>query len=251
MRLGTRTFQAQAKQIYPNRPVFLVHTPHIPRVFTRLLWWTPRAVKDALQRWFPEWFLPAMVILKEEKEHNDGRHLLEHEIRMFEQLRSLQGRCIPWCFGCGQSINKQQVKPALVLQYIPGPSLLQVPAEQLLNPCIASSKLCNLAPEDFIHPDLLRELRHTYDELTAKNIVHGDPELHNFIWTGQEIVAIDFEFAEYLRSDSQNQVTNEHEFESMVDAINARIFMAHPELKLAAKVTTSCEGWIRPTQPRL
>lgn len=73
-------------------------------------------------------------------------------------------------------------------------------------------------------------VRTTYDQLTAQHIVHGDPELHNFIWTGQEIVALDFEFAELLRPDSV--ITNEHELNTVIDEISAVILMANPEWAL-------------------
>lgn len=162
----------------------------------------------ALAEWMmPEWFLPRRIILKEMAEGKEG--LLYHEMHILKRLRPLQGRCVPRCFGSGTSDGT----PALMLEYIEGQSLDQLPPEQLLNPHLPSAQ--EVSTEGLLHPYLLLSLREMYNLLTQHGVVHGDPELHNFILTETGVKAVDFGLSTLL----PNDVTNEHELRTVVDRL--------------------------------
>ncbi|KAI0388247.1 hypothetical protein F5Y17DRAFT_251299 [Xylariaceae sp. FL0594] len=84
--------------------------------------------------------------------------------------------------------------------------------------------LYDLKYDDIPHPDLLSKLRHMYDQFTQNGVVHGDPELHNFIHTEQGVVAIDLEYSHLLPHD----VTNEDELVGLIHKIGATIDVESP-----------------------
>ncbi|KAH7633188.1 hypothetical protein B0T09DRAFT_395457 [Sordaria sp. MPI-SDFR-AT-0083] len=87
--------------------------------------------------------------------------------------------------------------PDILLEKVEGVLLRDLPAEELGD-------------------SLLKQLEETYRVLTEKGVVHGDPNLHNFLRVNNErTVAIDFEFSYPLPSD----IRNEHEFETLKDQI--------------------------------
>lgn len=54
-----------------------------------------------------------------------------------------------------------------------------------------------------------------YGPLTQHGIVHGDPELHNFIWTSLGVKVVGFELSNILPYD----VTNEYELRTILDGL--------------------------------
>lgn len=70
----------------------------------------------------------------------------------------------------------QRPTPAILLEYIKGVSLSNLPTEELES------------------PHLLGELKDMYNLLTENGVVYGDPRLHNFLRVNNRIVPIDFEF---------------------------------------------------------
>lgn len=150
----------------------------------------------------------------------------ENERRIFQQLRPLQGRCIPRFFGRAVCHDGA---PALVFEYVQGIPLHELPLEQLLNPQ-ASDEAVQNGEVDLIHPRLEEELQDLYSQLTKHGILHGDPELHNFLWTENGVVAVDFEFASKLRDDDMG-ITHDLELElnSIFDDIRKIIYRERPE----------------------
>ncbi|KAL2179613.1 uncharacterized protein P884DRAFT_268013 [Thermothelomyces heterothallicus CBS 202.75] len=205
IQFGFRRFRAPAKRIYANRHVFLLDVPPNP-IACWLSSWMPQLVCSWLQRLLPEWFLPATVTLKERNPQKADSY--ENEIATYKHLRHLQGHCIPRMFGEVASYDHEQTKyqiskrpiPSILLEKVEGESLHNLPAEELGN------------------PRLLEELQDMYNLLTENGVVHGDPQLHNFLRVGEKIVAIDFEFSRPLPSD----ITNEYELEDLKDEIERR-----------------------------
>jgi tRNA A-37 threonylcarbamoyl transferase component Bud32 len=222
-------------QIHNNRTVFALKLPSTP-IPDWLLSWVPRQVQQQLERRIPEWFLPRNLILKEKNANLDKLNKHEHEIRIYQQLSSLQGRCIPRLYG--EAFSDDGV-PALVLQHIQGIPLNELNLEQLISPraleALQKGYWSHQLPlEELPNPGLLSALRKTYYELTANGIVHGDPKLDNFILVGEEVVAIDFERSSFLPGNT----TNEEDLLVIMDEIEEVI-----EAK-APKVRTSPGHWI-------
>ncbi|KAL2259686.1 hypothetical protein VTK26DRAFT_6541 [Humicola hyalothermophila] len=202
IQFGFRRFRAPAKQIYINQHVFLLDVR--PNPFTRWLSsWAPGLVSSWLQRLLPEWFLPTTVVLKERNPQRADSY--ENEIATYQHLRPLQGHCIPRMLGEVASYNHEQTRyqmskrpvPGILLENVQGVSLQDLPAKEL---------------ED---PRLIEELKDMYSLFTKNGVVHGDPRLHNFIRTGERIVAIDLEFCHPLPSD----ITNEDGLETLKDEL--------------------------------
>lgn len=137
------------------------------------------------------------------------------------RLEPLQGRCIPRFFGEATSDNRT---PSIVLEYVEGIPLHQLPLEELASRPLLEALDRGESLQDFDldaipKPDLLAAIQHTYHQLTKNGVVHGDPELHNFIRVdGCGVVAVDFEFAHLLPHD----VTNQHELEALKDKISGK-----------------------------
>lgn len=144
----------------------------------------PEFLRGCIQRMLKEWFLPQWIILKERTEGKEEQ--FAHEMHIIQLLRPLQGQCIPRCFGIAIIDDDN---PAIVLERIDGQSLDQLPLEQLVNPVLLPELATNA--EELNHPHLLQSLRTMYGRLTQYGIVHGDPGLHNFIWSRNGVQAID------------------------------------------------------------
>ncbi|KAK4220410.1 hypothetical protein QBC38DRAFT_494452 [Podospora fimiseda] len=207
IQFGSRRFQAKAKRISANRHVFLLDIPPTPTV-SWLSLWMPQPARLWLQRLLPEWFLPTCVILKERNPNKADNY--ENEVDTYLHLQTLQGRCIPRLFGevaihnhsdrrC--QISKRPI-PAILLEHVRGVPIHSLPAKELGN------------------PQLVEKLQAVYDLLTKEGVLHGDPELHNFLYVDSKIVAIDFEFSSPI---SDGGITNYEELETLKDQIEDRI----------------------------
>ncbi|KAK4677686.1 hypothetical protein QC764_0047390 [Podospora pseudoanserina] len=208
IQFGFRRFRAPAKRIYANRNVFLLDIPPNP-IACWLLFWMPQLASFWLQRLLPKWFLPTTVILKERNPSKADNY--ENEIDTYLHLQPLQGNHIPFLFGeVAVSYAKrryqisQRPTPAILLEYIKGVSLSNLPTEELES------------------PHLLEELKDMYNLLTKNGVVHGDPRLHNFLRVNNRIVPIDFEFSYPL----PNDITNEDELETLKGEIEKLVRQA-------------------------
>ncbi|KAK4182609.1 hypothetical protein QBC35DRAFT_444889 [Podospora australis] len=196
----SRTIQTTARRIFSNRHVYLLSVPQNP-----ISAWLPGFLCPWLKWFLPEWFMPSKVILKERNTQKADE--FDNEIETYKRLQSLQGYCIPVMFGEAASCKTSHVHisnrpaPAILLQNVQGVPLHELPVEQL---------------ED---PSLLKELESAYTSFTENGIVHGDPELHNFLRdTNGRVFAIDLEL-----SHLPIHVTNEHELETLKDRIQELI----------------------------
>lgn len=88
--------------------------------------------------------------------------------------------------------------PAILLENVEGVSLHSLPAEELGN------------------PRLFKELQDMYSLLTENGVVHGDPQLHNFLRVERGIIAIDFELSHPVYPDD---ICNEDGLEDLRDQI--------------------------------
>lgn len=168
----------------------------------------PDFIRAYAQWLLQKWFLPQQIIIKEQVRGKEEQ--FDHELQILELLHPLQGRYIPQCFGTAISDDNS---PAIVLEHIDGQTFDQLSLEQLVNPALPPS--AQVSNEELIHPQLLLSLRTMYGLLTQHGVVHGDPELHNFIWTKTGIKAVDFGLSSLLPCD----VTNEHELRTILDRL--------------------------------
>jgi len=44
---------------------------------------------------------------------------------------------------------------------------------------------------------VLTAIKAAYKEFAEAGVIHGDPELHNFLWDGKRLIVIDFNGAEF------------------------------------------------------
>ncbi|KAI1345380.1 hypothetical protein F5Y01DRAFT_320828 [Xylaria sp. FL0043] len=217
IRFRTRFIRAPASRIM-RREVYRLDIPSCP-ISERLLSWLPPPIRTCVKNLFPEWFLPPVIIMKEP--NPDRPADFQHEVNMYKRLRHLQGVHIPHCFGTAISDNSN---PALLLSYVEGTPLHQLELDALVTPRILQAYrqrtfLRRITDEDIINMRLASALQDMYDALTRSGVNHGDPQLHNFIWAKDHVVAVDFEFA-YLHS---NDITNMDEFRSLISEIGSII----------------------------
>ncbi|KAI0802129.1 hypothetical protein GGR55DRAFT_666975 [Xylaria sp. FL0064] len=213
IRFRTRFIRAPASQIM-HREVYRLDIPSCP-ISEWLLSWLPPPIRTWVKNLFPEWFLPPVIILKEP--NPDRPADFQNELNMYKRLRHLQGVHIPRCFGTAVSDNSS---PALLLSYVEGTPLHQLELEALVAPRILEAyqqrtKLPHIWRKEIINVRLVSALQDMYGALTRSGVVHGDPQLHNFIWAKDHVVAVDLEFANLLPS----TVTNIHEYRTLESEI--------------------------------
>ncbi|KAI1270818.1 hypothetical protein F5Y07DRAFT_385036 [Xylaria sp. FL0933] len=202
IRFRTRFIRAPASQIM-GREVYRLDIPSTP-ISERLLSWLPPPIRTWVKSLFPEWFLPPVIIIKEP--NPDRPADFQHEVNMYKRLRHLQGVHIPHCFGTAISDN---ANPALLLSYVEGTPLHQLELEALVAPRILEAyqqrtTLPHIWREEIVNVRLALALQDMYDALTRSGVIHGDPQLHNFIWAKDHVVAVDLEFAELIPGSHTN-----------------------------------------------
>jgi RIO-like serine/threonine protein kinase len=120
-------------------------------------------------------FFPDKLVLKQRGYQPEDGHGYEREKAAYFKLRHLQGSLIPRYYGevsCGYM-------PAIIMSEEAGKELLEfsmtkVETKQVLNAVKAA-----------------------YEALAEAGVIHGDPELHNFLWDGKRLIVIDFNGAEF------------------------------------------------------
>lgn len=183
-----------------------------------LITWLPHCLRLCLGR---RGLLPRVVVLKERNPGRPERHSCELEV--YDQLMSLQGGCIPLLYGEAMVYDGLELVPALLIEYVEGSILTELLPEYLAS-SEARHALQNgedprdngLSDYDIVSPKLLAALRATYDELTTKGLVHGDPKSDNFMATissnGEyKVRAIDLEYTHL-----PDATTNHTDFNSIV-----------------------------------
>ncbi|KAI0426760.1 hypothetical protein F5Y09DRAFT_350885 [Xylaria sp. FL1042] len=213
IRFRTRFIRAPAYQIM-NRYVYRLDVPSSP-IGEWLLFCLPPPIRTWAKSFFPEWFLPPVVILKETNPERPND--FKNEVDIYKRLRHLQGFYIPHCFGTAIS---DDCSPALLLSYVEGTPLHQLELDALVAPQVLEAYrqrtyLRRIRDDDIMNKRLASALRDMYDALTQSGVVHGDAQLHNFIWVKDHVVAVDLEFSYLLPSD----ITNIHEFRSLISEI--------------------------------
>jgi serine/threonine protein kinase len=208
IRFRSRVICAPATRIHNNRSVFCLQLPATPTL-DRILSWTPLPIQSLLQRIFPEWFLPRIIILKEKTTKREK--YFDNELEMYKRLQPLQGDCIPRLLGVATTNGWI---PTLVLEYVDGTPLNKLkPGDARAN---TEDRTKTAAPQE--SPDnyaviklVLRQgLQHTFDLFRQMGVAHGDPELHNFIRVDDRVKAVDLEFAHNL-GDGVDDETPEEE----------------------------------------
>ncbi|KAI0967947.1 hypothetical protein F4678DRAFT_444072 [Xylaria arbuscula] len=136
-------------------------------------------------------------------ERRDDFH---NEVSMYKRLQCLQGSYVPRYFG---SATSESTTPALLLSYVVGTPLNQLDLDVLVNPSVLQAyrqhtTLSTVSSDDIPNPRLACALKEMFDELSKCGVVHGDDQLHNFLWANDRVVAIDFEFAYLLPHNTTN-----------------------------------------------
>ncbi|KAK3373640.1 hypothetical protein B0T24DRAFT_271066 [Lasiosphaeria ovina] len=171
-RFRTRTIQATASPVNGlNQNVLRLHIRPtiVQRIVQALVRLLPSFVGAWLESSFPEWNLPSQVILKKQKEGWDEEFDMEKET--YAQLRPLQGIFVPKFFG---ELRHDNIR-ALLFSVIGGA-------------CLADPEGGLLEVADF-----RRMLCETVTTLSRFGIIQDDEKLDNFHFTGDKIMAVDFE----------------------------------------------------------
>lgn len=166
-------------------------------------------------------FLPTVIVLKESHPDRPDRH--SHELEVYGQLEPLQGRDIPLLYGEAMIHDGLKQVPALLVEYIRGKILTELPWEHLASNEARQVLQAGedpyengLSSEGVINPKLLASLRSVYDEMSKKGLVHGDPKPDNFMATvsrcgNYRVWAIDPEYTH-----PPDCMTNSSDFNSVV-----------------------------------
>lgn len=154
-----------------------IHRPSLlASVLLRAISFLPAFLRSRLEYLFPEWFLPSSAILKciRSREGEDPGESFLAEQRAYERLRPLQGIVVPRLYGTVR-YNGQD---ALLLQYIPGPTL-------------ADSEGAIMTVDE-----AFSLLQRSYSSMTDLGATQEDAQLRNFILNTQQgrIMVVDLEF---------------------------------------------------------
>ncbi|POR39748.1 Uncharacterized protein TPAR_00066 [Tolypocladium paradoxum] len=188
-RFGSRIIAATGRQSdseHPNVLRLTVHATTLDLVVRTLLCPFPSALRSWVQANFPEWVLPANIVLKKQKD--DWEEEFDTEKATYEKLRCLQGHVIPICYG---QIEYDGAR-ALILSDVGG--------------------ACLAEPEGVVLHE--RELRPLLDQalsaLASCGISHDDIKLDNFHLVGQGhnwmIVVVDLERVDELSKEELDWV---------------------------------------------
>jgi hypothetical protein len=180
--LGLWTISACGKRIYSNRPCFKLHINRDPltKFLRRILKWPLQVLaQSSFQPWllrlWPTLSLPDKLVLKQrgyQPEDGDG---YEREKKAYFKLRRLQGSFIAHYYGevfCGDI-------PAIIMSEEAGKELLEF-------------SMTKMETEQ-----VLTAIKAAYEAFAEAGVIHGDPELHNFLWDGKRLIVIDFNGAEF------------------------------------------------------
>lgn len=164
-----------------------IHPPSLlGSVLRRAINFLPAFLRSRIEYLFPEWFLPSSTILKciRSREGEDPEESFQAELRAYECLGALQGVVVPRLYGTVR-YNGQD---ALLLQYIPGPTLADPEGATMT------------VDESF------SLLQRPYSSMISFGAIQEDAQLRNFILDTQRrrIMVVDLEFvaidqsAEYM-----------------------------------------------------
>jgi hypothetical protein len=158
-RFGTRVVTATGAQTdhhHPNVLQLRIHASTLQLAFQALLCWLPAPLRSWADSSFPEWVLPANIVLKQQKDGWDEE--FDTEQATYDKLKCLQGLIIPTCYGQVQCEGRR----ALVLSDIGGA-------------CVATPEGAVLREKD---------IRPLFDQalsaLASQGISHDDMKLDNF-----------------------------------------------------------------------
>ncbi|TQW05496.1 hypothetical protein IF2G_06618 [Cordyceps javanica] len=158
-RFGTRVLAGTGMQsdwYHPNVLHLRIHATLAGRLARALLCCLPSRLSSWLASRFPEWALPAAVVLKRAKD--DWEREFSTEVAAYKKLESIQGRVIPICYGETEYDGAR----ALILSDIGGGCLSDPEGAVLTEPTL--------------EPLLGAPLR----ALTDRGIIHDDLKLDNF-----------------------------------------------------------------------
>ncbi|GAB1313025.1 hypothetical protein MFIFM68171_03235 [Madurella fahalii] len=180
-RFGSRSITATGRPTdreHPNVLRLCLHHSNLQLVIQTLLRWLPSPLRSWASSSFPEWFLPARIVLKKQK--NGWDEEFDTEIATYEKPKYLQGLVIPICYGQVQ----YEGTLALVLPDIGGVCVAEpegaVLREQDVRP-LFDQTLSALASQGISHDDMKLDNFHLVDTSGNKIIMAVDLERINML----------------------------------------------------------------------
>jgi predicted Ser/Thr protein kinase len=143
----------------------------------------PIALSNIVKDSYPEWFLPARIVLKRQK--RGWEEEFDNEKAIYQALAPIQGKVVPVCYGEAQCSETETTGPrALVLSDIGGVSLSDSAAQGL-----GISELEKMLEESF-------------RALSGCKVAHDDRNLDNYrLVDRKSIMIIDFDSSYVLDAD--------------------------------------------------
>ena len=197
--------------------------PHVWRIAHRSFTFEPlcslpvvgRYLSIGLHAFLPaEWFLPSVLVIKlvDEKEE------LSNEIRIYQALRSLQGKCVPRFYGAISEANSKGDCKGFAMDFIE--------AEQLWTATGRPVADCRLSPNEI--NQLVRRCMEAADELTKHRVSHDDLNPGNLRVSRREegdwsVTLIDFGFSHLVGDELPDRTSPDTEWDVQEDN---RSFMA-------------------------
>ncbi|KAK7432977.1 hypothetical protein QQZ08_000448 [Neonectria magnoliae] len=185
-RFRTRFVSATGAFLDSNHPNVLrlrIHQSSAQHAIDLVMDLLPQYICSYIEYVFPEWFLPADLILKKERdskasEYGDPEELMNMEVKAYKKPKSLQGIVVPNYYGQVRFTGAR----AIILQDVGGVSLAE-PAGATL---------------DF--DDFSRLLQECCCALQSFGVNLEDHQLGNFLLVEGKIMAVDLEMVSFDRS---------------------------------------------------
>lgn len=133
----------------------------------------PYVIQNLARALIPGHFIPSRIVLKKMKPEWDNK--FNNEVRMYDQLRPVQGRLLPICYGLAWCDDKR----ALILSEVNG----VLPFKQPIDCPLDTAEFC-------------RQLEAAENELGTFGLMYGDPKLDNYLLVDDIIVILDLESVE-------------------------------------------------------
>lgn len=170
--------------------------------------------------------MPRVVVVKERNPACPDKY--SHEQATYRQLKAQQGINIPRLYGEATVLDGAEEFPALLLEFIDGTPAHRLPLEDLASEATLQAlrdgrrPLDRLGHLDILYLELAIALQNLLGEFEKADVVHGDPNLDNFILCSRNgffsVTAVDLESAQ-----PPGIITRETDFQSLLCSLTDKI----------------------------